>query len=95
MGIHYWQLGGTMSEARLSIRTDPSLKKEAQELFNQMGFDISTAVNIFLRQSVHDQALPFRPSIENPDNIEARRQADAGEGRRYSSVSDLMADLNA
>ena len=84
-----------MSEARLSIRTDPSLKKEAQELFNQMGFDISTAVNIFLRQSVHDQALPFRPSIENPDNMEARRQADAGEGRRYSSVSDLMADLNA
>ena len=84
-----------MSEARLIIRTDPNLKKQAQELFNQMGFDISTAVNIFLRQSVHDQALPFRPSVEDPDSIEARRQAEAGEGKRYASVSDLMADLDA
>ncbi|MDD5799277.1 MAG: type II toxin-antitoxin system RelB/DinJ family antitoxin [Coriobacteriales bacterium] len=84
-----------MSEARLSIRTDSDLKKDAQELFGRMGFDISTAVNIFLRQSVHDQALPFRPSAENPDSIEARRQADAGEGKRYTSVTDLMADLNA
>ena len=84
-----------MSEARLSIRTDPNLKKQAQELFNQMGFDISTAVNIFLRQSVHDQALPFRPSVEDPDSIEARRQDEAGEGKRYASVSDLMADLDA
>ncbi|WP_418846019.1 type II toxin-antitoxin system RelB/DinJ family antitoxin [Parafannyhessea umbonata] len=84
-----------MSEAKLSIRTDPNLKEQAQELFNQMGFDISTAVNIFLRQSVHDQALPFRPSVEDPDSIEARRQAEAGEGKRYVSVSDLMADLDA
>lgn len=84
-----------MAEARLSIRTDTSLKEAAQDLYARMGLDLSTAINMFLRQSVNDQAMPFRPTADHPDNIEARRQADAGEGKRYTSVADLMTDLNA
>ena len=84
-----------MVEARLNIRTDSTLKESARKLYESMGLDLSTAINMFLRQSVHDHGMPFRPTLENPENIEARRQADAGEGRRFASVDELMGALNA
>lgn len=84
-----------MAEARLSVRVDQDVKDQAKAVYARMGMDLSTAVNVFLVQSVHDNAMPFRPSLESAESAEARRQADAGEGKRYSSVAALMADLNA
>ena len=62
--------------ANINIRVDDALKAEAQELYRALGMDLSTAVNIFLRQSVQMQGLPFRPRLEqtesaDTDDIEA------------------------
>ncbi|MBQ4050738.1 MAG: type II toxin-antitoxin system RelB/DinJ family antitoxin [Oscillospiraceae bacterium] len=62
--------------ANINIRVDDALKAEAQELYRALGMDLSTAVNIFLRQSVQMQGLPFRPRLEpaeiaEPDDIDA------------------------
>jgi DNA-damage-inducible protein J len=43
----------------------------------------------------HDKALPFEPLIPNTETIEAMREARAGKLRKFNSVEDLMADLNA
>lgn len=53
--------------ANINIRVDDALKAEAQELYRALGMDLSTAVNIFLRQSVQMQGLPFRPRLEQTD----------------------------
>lgn len=45
---------------RLNIKIDGDLKREADALFNAMGMTLSTAVNIFVRQSVQEQAIPFQ-----------------------------------
>ena len=79
--------------ATISFRTDPQVKQRAKELYESMGLDLSTALNMFLRQSLTDNGMPFRATRENPLNMEARRQADAREGAAFSSVDDLMKDL--
>ncbi len=49
-----------MAGQSTNIKIDPELKKEAQKLFSELGMDMTTAVNIFLRQAVREQAIPFR-----------------------------------
>ena len=54
-----------MSNAiNMSFRVDKNLKKEADTLFKELGLNTSVALNMFLTQSVRDQALPFTPSKE-------------------------------
>ncbi|WP_294160628.1 type II toxin-antitoxin system RelB/DinJ family antitoxin [uncultured Selenomonas sp.] len=43
----------------MTIRMDPEIKKEAQELFRSLGLDMTTAINLFLRQSLMHRGLPF------------------------------------
>lgn len=49
-----------MATVTVNIKVDPALKREAQNLFEDLGLTLSTAINIFLRQAVREQAIPFR-----------------------------------
>ena len=46
----------------MSFRVDKDLKKQADTLFKELGLNTSVALNMFLTQSVREQALPFTPS---------------------------------
>lgn len=88
-----------MTPVSTNIKIDPILKKEAQALFEKLGLNLSTAVNIFLRQSVREQGIPFYVSAEEP-NAETRKAIE--DGRKgiglhgpFHSVEELMEDLNA
>ena len=48
-----------MASANINIRTDAEVKKAAQELFARLGMDMTTAVNIFLRQAISKNTLPL------------------------------------
>jgi len=51
----------------LNVRTDPELKDQAQKIFESIGLDLSTAINLFLKQTVRANNLPF---IDKPtDNV--------------------------
>jgi len=88
-----------MAPINTSIKIDSQLKKESQALFEKLGLNLSTAVNIFLRQAVREQAIPFRIGEPEPnaDTIKAIEDAKNGIGlsRQFSSVEELMEDLNA
>ncbi|NMM95995.1 XRE family transcriptional regulator [Bifidobacterium sp. DSM 109960] len=79
--------------AMISFRTDPTIKREAKELYADMGMDLSTAINIFLRQSIRENGMPFKITRENPINVEARRQAENHDGESFTSTDALMKDL--
>lgn len=81
-------------DKRISIRISPELKEESQELFKSMGLDLSTAVTMFLKQSLTDNALPFKPRAESPENILARKEAESGQLKKFSSVNEQWDDLN-
>ena len=44
----------------ITIRIDEDIKKEAEILFDKLGFSISGAINVFFRQAVREQAIPFQ-----------------------------------
>lgn len=83
-----------MTSTTLTIRVDSETKNEAKQLFADMGMDISTAVNIFLRQALTDNGMPFVIRRENPESVRARYEAEHGMTKHFASVSALMEDLN-
>jgi DNA-damage-inducible protein J len=48
-----------MASTTINIRTDSEIKHQAQRIFESLGLDMTTAVNIFLRQTVRQQDMPF------------------------------------
>ena len=49
-----------MSAVSTSLKIDPVVKQQAKILFDSLGMNLSTAINIFLYQAVKEQAIPFR-----------------------------------
>ena len=91
--------GYAMAPVSTSIKIDPALKEESQALFESFGLSLSAAINMFLRQAVREQAIPFRvgnplPNYETLQAIENARRG-IGVSRGFSSVSELMEDLDA
>ncbi len=56
-----------MATSTLQIRVDNRLRHDAESLFEKAGLDISSAVRLFLRQSVIRRRLPFEVVSETPD----------------------------
>ena len=54
-----------MATSPTQIRIDADIKKQANSLFNELGMDMSSAVNIFLRQCILHRGLPF--NVELPE----------------------------
>lgn len=88
-----------MATVSTNIKIDPILKQESQALFETLGLNLSTAVNMFLRQAVREQAIPFRigAPIPNAETLKAINEARNGIGlsRGFTSVTELMEDLDA
>jgi len=53
-----------MSTTNISIRTDSETKSRAQQIFKALGLDMTSAVNLFLRQTVSMDGLPFVPAAK-------------------------------
>ncbi|GAA3009401.1 type II toxin-antitoxin system RelB/DinJ family antitoxin [Tetragenococcus solitarius] len=83
------------NDSRLSIRIDGELKKQAKEVYSELGMDLTTAVTIFLKQSVRENSIPFQPHLENPGNIQARLEANSDNLETFDTVKELMESLNA
>lgn len=55
--------------SQIAVRVDEQLKKEATELFNELGLDMSTAVKLFLKQSVLTRSIPFEVKLDVDDDV--------------------------
>ncbi|HWQ74775.1 MAG TPA: type II toxin-antitoxin system RelB/DinJ family antitoxin [Syntrophomonas sp.] len=84
----------------ISIRMDIELKKHAEQLFNELGMNMTTAINIFLRQAVRQQRIPFDVALETPnaETLEAlaeveRMKKDPTLGKTYKNVDEMMKEL--
>ncbi|WP_317854400.1 type II toxin-antitoxin system RelB/DinJ family antitoxin [Chakrabartyella piscis] len=87
-----------MATTNITIRMDAGLKKQAEELFSDLGMNLTTAFTVFAKQAVREQQIPFAVSRGyNSETLQAIEDARNGIGlsRSFSSVADLMEDLNA
>ena len=82
-----------------TVRLDSRVKADAEKLFNDLGMTLSGAFNIFLHQALLVQGLPFPVRKETPNRktLDAMREAvalaDNPDSKTYSSVAELMQDV--
>jgi len=88
-----------MATTNLNIRIDADLKKQAEEIFNELGLNMSTALTVFLRQTVRSNGIPFEMRLNTPnaetlaamEDVKLRRNL----SESFNSVKELMEDLDA
>ena len=86
-----------MATTNLNIRTDKAIKDQAEEIFNELGLNMTTAVNMFLRTAIR---IPFELKLEVPNDTtaaaieEGRKMMKDPSASRYSSMDALKAALD-
>ena len=88
-----------MAKISTNISIDADVKKQAQELFADLGLDLSTAINIYLKKAISEQGIPFNVTRETPHSVTAKAIADSENSNDvygpFDSVDALMEALNA
>lgn len=89
-----------MAKVSTNISLDADLKKAGQELFADLGMDLSTAVTIFIKQSLRAQGLPFPVTRDSPNaetvaalNEYAEMKSNPEKYKRYSSFKQAMNEV--
>ena len=83
------------TNAVVRARIDAHIKEEASAVLAAMGLTVSDAFRIMLTRVAREKALPFEPLVPNATTIEAMKEARRGGLKSFSTVEDLMVDLNA
>lgn len=83
----------------ISIRMDSDIKAQADALFGELGMNITTAFNIFVRQSLREGRIPFDISLNQPNRetlaamLEAERISKDPSVKGYTDMDELFAEL--
>ena len=89
-----------MSATNLNIRTDSEIKNAAEKIFEELGLNMSSAVNIFLRQTIREKGIPFALTLNTPNAEtvkameEGRRIAYDKSVKSYQSMDELKKALD-
>lgn len=89
-----------MPKVSANISIDAETKAKAQVMLAELGMDLSTAVNIFLRQMLYEGGIPFAITREVPNEITLEAMKEAQEMlrfpekyKKYDSVDSMMEDI--
>ena len=79
-----------MTHARLT----PEIKEQAEKILKDLGISISAAYEMYYRQIIAHQGIPFDLRIPNAETRQAMLDAREGKGRKADTVDDLFTDLD-
>ncbi len=89
-----------MATTNITIRMDEQLKKQAEELFSDLGLSMTTALIAFTRQAVREQRIPFNLSrnVPNAETIAAideveEMKLNPQKYKGYDNVDEMMTEL--
>lgn len=84
----------------LNIKTDRMVKEKSERIFSELGLNMTTAVNMFLRASIRENGIPFELKMEKPNKAtigaieEGRRIAADPAIQGYHTIEELKAALD-
>ena len=84
-----------MSTKNLNIRTDKDVKEKAEKILNELGLNMTSAVNIFLRTAIRERGIPFELKLDVPNEKtiaaieEGRKMVSDPSSPRYSNIDEL------
>ena len=86
-----------MNNTTITIKTDKVIKKKSKQLFADLGLDMSTAINMFLRQCIRENGIPFISSrVPNALTLKAIRDAQNGVNVNgsFDTIDEVMESIN-
>lgn len=88
-----------LASTSVTIRLNRDVKNQAQKIYSELGIDMTTAINVFLRQSIRSNGFPFDVTLNTPNavTLEAMKATQNGYDMHgpFKTVEALMEDLNA
>lgn len=91
-----------MAKTPTSISLDADVKERVMPILGEMGLDLSTAVGIFLRQTIRERRIPFEIALDTPNAVTIAAMQEAEEMKknptsykRYRSFADLLQEVKA
>lgn len=88
-----------MTSTNFSVRMDSDIKKQCEALYGELGLNLTTAINVFLRQSLRVGGFPFEVKLDQPNQetvlamLEAQRVAKDPNVKHYSDVEEALQEL--
>ena len=88
-----------MQTANINSRTDCNLKKKADSLYSKLGLNMSTAINMFLLESVRTNSLPLSLKLDEPNEKtlkaieESKKIIKNNKTKGYTNIKDLRKAL--
>ena len=88
-----------MASTNFSVRMDSDIKKQCESLYGELGMNLTTAINVFLRQSLRVGGFPFEVKLDQPNKetmaamLEAERIAKDPSVNHYTDVEDALREL--
>ena len=86
----------------INVNVPNDVKEEATALFNNLGLNMSTAINMFLKKAIYERGIPFEVKEPTPSKefLSALQELDymekhPEEYKSFHSVKELMKDLNS
>lgn len=89
-----------MANINITVRMDEEIKRQADDLFSDLGMSLSGAITVFIKQCIRQQAIPFRIArdIPNRDTLEAieevQRLKHDPTKKTYDSFSEILEELD-
>jgi len=87
--------------SNVSFRIDTGIKNQADRLFSELGLNMTTAFNMFLRQAIREGSIPFAITVNTPNVetiaalLEAERIGRDPSVKRYSDVEEALLELKS
>jgi DNA-damage-inducible protein J len=88
-----------MATKNVTIRMDEKLKEDSEKLFDELGINMTTAIIMFVKQSVREQRIPFQLTLKTPNMetvaaiVESEKLMKDESVKRFTKMADLMKDL--
>lgn len=89
-----------MVTTNLNIRTDKTIKEQADQIYSELGLSMTAAINMFLRATIRTNGIPFSLTLNEPNQTtieaieEGRRIARDPNVKGYHSIDELKAALD-
>jgi len=85
----------SIANTYVRARIDTDTKERAAEALEAMGLSISDAIRLLMLRIADERRLPFEIKVPNATTREAMAELEAGRGKSFANVEELMADLRA